>query len=202
LNLNIRTDAQRVEDETNNMTETTFTLIAFGIVIGLNNLMVSLSLGAMGQRRRQARILLVFAAFEFMVPLLGVWLGQQVSGRIAAYTEWLGPGLLIALGLITMHSAMRASKNDRKKLAQAVTSWWGLITLSAGLSADNLVVGFSLGLDGVKPLALAFTIMLCSVLFAWVGLMLGQRIQRNYERESRALTGVLLILLALWMVAD
>jgi len=81
-----------------------------------------------------------------------------------------------------------------------VTSWWGLITLSAGLSADNLVLGFSLGLEGVKPLALAFTIMLCSVLFAWVGLMLGQRIQRNYEREGAALSGVLLILLALWVV--
>lgn len=184
------------------MFETLFTLIAFAFVIALNNLTVSLSLGAMVQRCYQARILLVFGAFEFMVPLIGVWLGQQMSSRLVSYTDWLGPLLLGILGAVTLFSAVRHTRANREKLAEAVTSWWGLITLSTGLSADNLVVGFSLGLGGVKPLTLALTIMLCSVLFAWVGLMLGQRIKRNYEREGAALSGVLLILLALWMMAS
>jgi putative Mn2+ efflux pump MntP len=184
------------------MTETLFTLITLGIVIGLNNLTVALSLGAMGKRDRQARILLVFAVFEFMLPLLGVWLGQQVSGRVANYAAWLGPALLILLGALTLISAIRVSKADREKLAKAVTSWWGLITLSASLSTDNLLAGFALGLDGIEPLALALTIMTFSVLFAWGGLNMGHRIQRNFEREGAALSGVLLILLALWMLAE
>lgn len=182
------------------MTETLFIMISFGIVIGLNNLSVSLSLGAMGQRSRQARILLVFAGFEFMVPLLGVWLGQQLSGKMAGYAEWLGPALLIVLGAITIVSATGSSRYERDKLAKAVTSWWGLITLSAGLSSDNLLVGFGLGLGGMKPLALAFTIMICSVLFAWAGLNLGHRIQRNFKRAGALASGALLILLAVAMI--
>lgn len=183
------------------MFETLYSLIALAVVIALNNLTVSLSLGAMGQRRYQARILLVFGAFEFMVPLIGVWLGQQMSSQLVGYTDWLGPLLLGILGAVTLFSAVRHTQSNREKLSEAVTSWWGLITLSAGLSTDNLVVGFSLGLGGVKPLTLAITIMLCSVLFAWAGLTLGQRIQRNFEREGAALSGILLILLALWLMA-
>lgn len=182
------------------MFETLLLLIALAVVIALNNLTVSLSLGAMGVRH-QVRILLVFGAFEFMMPLLGAWLGQQTSSRLVSYTEWLGPFLLGILGIITLLSAVRNTRSDREKLAQAVTSWWGLITLSAGLSTDNLVVGFSLGLGDIEPLTLAFTIMLCSLLFAWLGLTLGQRIQRSLDREGAVLSGALLIMLALWMMA-
>lgn len=184
------------------MFESIFSIIAIAIVIALNNLTVSLSLGAMGQRNHQGRILLVFGVFEFMVPLIGVWLGQKMSGRMASHTDWLGPVLLGLIGLVTLISAVRYTQSKRKKLTEAVTSWWGLIMLSAGLSTDNLMVGFSLGLGGVKPLVLALSIMLCSVLFSWIGLMLGNRIQRNYEREGAALSGVLLILLALGMLAE
>jgi putative Mn2+ efflux pump MntP len=176
------------------------TLAVFGVVIGANNLTVSLSLGAIGQRKRQGRILLVFAGFEFFLPLIGVWLGQQLSGTLAAYTAWLGPALLAGLGIVTLLSA-RGSRRDRKKLARAVTSWRGLIALSAGLSLDNLVVGFGLGLGGISPLALATVIMCCSVAFAWIGLQVGQRVQRDYEEAGAAITGVFLIVLAGAMLA-
>jgi len=77
-----------------------------------------------------------------------------------------------------------------------MTSWRGLATLSAGLSTDNLMVGFGLGLGGVSPLALATTIMVCSVGFAAVGLEAGRRVSRDYERPALAVSGVALIGLA------
>ena len=75
----------------------TLTLAIFGLVIGANNLTVALALGAIGQRRKQGRILLVFAGFEFSVPLIGVWLGQQMAGTLTACADWLGPVLLAGL---------------------------------------------------------------------------------------------------------
>ncbi len=88
------------------MFESIFSIIAIAIVIALNNLTVSLSLGAMGQRSYQTRILLVFGVFEFMLPLIGVWLGQQISSRLVSYTDWLGPLLLAILGAVTVFSAV------------------------------------------------------------------------------------------------
>ncbi|MCA1795461.1 MAG: manganese efflux pump MntP family protein [Desulfotignum sp.] len=177
------------------MLHTAVTLAIFGLVIGANNLTVALALGAIGQRRNQGRILLVFGGFEFSVPLIGVWLGQQMSDTLAAHADWLGPVLVAVLGMATLISA-RGSSRDREKLARTVSSWRGLIILSAGLSVDNLVVGFGLGLGGVSPLALAATIMCFSVVFAWIGLQLGHLVKQDYEKAGTAATGLLLMVLA------
>ncbi len=177
------------------MLHTAVTLAIFGLVIGANNLTVALALGAIGQRRNQGRILLVFAGFEFSVPLIGVWLGQQMADTLAACADWLGPVLLAGLGMATLISA-QGSPRDREKLARTVTSWRGLISLSAGLSVDNLVAGFGLGLGGVSPLALAITIMCFSVVFAWIGLQVGHRVKQDYEKAGSTAAGLLLIVLA------
>jgi putative Mn2+ efflux pump MntP len=170
-------------------------LLAFGVVIALNNLALSLALGALDGRRHLWRILTVFAVFEFTVPLVGVWLGREMAQAVAADLAWIGPVILAGLGSATLLS-LRTDRRDRARLARAMTSWRGLAALSAGLSTDNLLVGFGLGLGGVSPLALATTIMACSVSFAAAGLHVGHRTSRDYERPSMAVSGVALIGLA------
>ncbi|WP_104017359.1 manganese efflux pump MntP [Roseovarius nitratireducens] len=173
----------------------TLSLLAFGVVIALNNLALSLTLGALDGRRHWRRILSVFAVFEFTVPLIGVWLGREIAQAMAADLGWLGPVILAGLGITTLLS-LRADRRDRAHLVRAMTSWRGLAALSAGLSTDNLMVGFGLGLGGVSPLALATTIMVCSVSFAAIGLQVGHRVSRDYERPALAVSGVALIGLA------
>jgi len=172
------------------------TLLAFGVVIALNNLALALTMGALGGRRHRARILTVFAIFEFSVPLIGVWLGQGLARAVAADLGWLGPVILAGLGGMTLLS-LRSGPREREGLVATMTSWRGLVALSAGLSLDNLMVGFGLGLDGVSPLALASTIMVCSVSFAALGLHLGHRVSRDFERPALAVSGVALICLAI-----
>lgn len=171
------------------------TLLLFGVVIAANNLVVSLALGAMGRRDRFLRIILSFAFFEFTIPLGGVWLGRKVSETLSLHASWLGPAILAGLGAFMMISAGRSGL-DRAKLARAVTSWKGLIALSAGLSVDNLVAGFGLGMRGVPPLAMAVTIMGFSVVFSFIGLRTGHLVKRDYEKAGTAATGALLIALA------
>lgn len=170
-------------------------LLILGAVIGANNFATALALGSLGQKDRRARILTVFALFEFTVPLIGLWLGRHVSGMIADHADWLGPVLLAALGLWTLFETRRDTRTQ-ERLARWLTGWRGLVLLSAGLSADNLVAGFGLGLGGFEPLRLASVIMVCSVSFAWIGLELGGRVRRNYETAAEITAGLLLIALA------
>lgn len=173
-------------------------LLILGIVIGSNNFATALALGALGQAERQWRILLMFAGFEFAVPLVGLWLGARISGLVADGMHWLGPALIGGLGVMTLWEATR-KPCDNQHLARWLTSWRGLISLSAAMSLDNLIIGFSLGLSGVPPLLTASVIMLCSVSFAWVGLQIGARSRRTFESQSEALSGLLLLAVA---VAD
>lgn len=176
-------------------------LVILGVVIGFNNFATALALGSIGQEKRLWRILTAFAVFEFSVPLIGLWLGRQASKYLMDASAWLGPLLMAALGLLTLVQSTRGTR-DQKALAARVTSWRGLVLLSAGLSLDNLVVGFSLGLREVPALALATTIMTFSVAFAWIGLRIGGLSRRNYENITEAIAGVLLLLLAGLQIAD
>ncbi len=173
-------------------------LLILGIVVGSNNFATTLALGSLGQADRRWRILMVFAVFEFGVPLLGLALGRQLSGRLAEQGTWLGPLLIAGLGLWTLLISARRTP-DAVQLGRWLSSWRGLIVLSAGLSLDNLVVGFGLGLGHLPVLVTATVIMLCSVGFAWTGLHLGAMGRRDFETPAEATSGLLLLLVA-WML--
>jgi len=171
------------------------TLIDFlilGVVIGSNNLAVALALGAMGQVARRFRVMLVFGVFEFVMPLLGIGLGAVTARAIGLQTNVIGTVLLIALGLLTVIAGVRNRRQD-EKLAKHVTQWRGLVFLALGLSIDNVVVGFSLGLGRADPLAVATTIACFSVLFTWIGMRLGRESRRGWEQVAKIGAGMLLV---------
>lgn len=170
-------------------------LLILGIAIGSNNLAASLALGALGQKERIRCVVVVFGCFEFAVPLAGLWLGQQSGQWIEGHVHWMAPVMLATLGVWTLWAAWR-SKSADKSFARRVTTWGGLFVLAAGLSVDNLVVGFSLGLRESSPLLLAGTIAAFSMGFAWLGMHLGSQARRHWERYAEFGAAALLFGLA------
>lgn len=171
---------------------TLFDFLFLGVVIGSNNLAVALALGALGQAKRRYRVMLVFGVFEFFMPLLGIGLGATTARAIGLQTNLAGTVLLIALGLLAVIGGVRNRSQD-DKLAKHATGWRGLVFLALVLSVDNVVVGFSLGLGRADPLAVATTIACFSVLFTWIGMILGRESRRNWERVAKIGAGVLLV---------
>ncbi len=168
------------------------TVALLGVVIGSNNFAAGLALGVLGQASRTWRVVLTFGAFEFGVPLLGMWLGQTVSDWIERQAGWLGIVLLAGVGAWMIWSALRHTSSD-EKLARRATTWGGLTALAAGLSVDNLIIGFSLGLRRLDPLTVAATIAAFSMAFTWVGIRFGDVSRRHWERPSEILAGALLL---------
>ena len=170
-------------------------LLLLGIVIGSNNLATALALGALGQGHRRARVTLVFAAFEFTIPLIGLWLGRTAADWVEQNAGWIGPALLAMVGIWTISSGIRKQTDD-ERYVRRLTSWAGLMTLAALLSLDNLVIGFSLGTGDLPPLLVAATIALFSSVFTWTGMTLGTATRRHWERIGLVASGVLLLLVA------
>jgi len=170
-------------------------LLILGVVIGSNNLAAGLALGALGQADRARRIVAVFGLFEFCVPLAGLALGRAFSRWMERQAGWVSILLLLAVGLWMLWTSRRSGSRD-ERLARRATTWGGLALLSAGLSLDNLVVGFSLGLRAYDPWAIAATIAGFSMLFTWAGLRAGDAGRRRWEQWASALAGLLLIAVA------
>jgi manganese efflux pump family protein len=167
-------------------------LLFLGVVVGSNNLAVALALGAMGQNRRLHRVMLVFGLFEFLVPLVGIWLGATTARAIGLQMDIVGVVLIFGLGLLAVAGGVRGRRKD-EWLARLVTNWGGLLVMAAGLSLDNLVLGFSLGLGEARPLVVASAICFFSVLFTWMGMRLGHESRRHWERLTKLGSGVLLM---------
>jgi putative Mn2+ efflux pump MntP len=176
-------------------------LLVLGTVIGANNFSAALALGALGQARRRARILVVFGTFEFFVPLVGAAVGQAVALSLAGGGRWISSALLLTVGAMTVVAGIRGRDKD-SRITRRVTSWRGLVILAAGLSADNLAIGFSLGLGQIEPLVLATTIAVFSTAFTWVGISLGDEMHRHWERRVEVAAGALLIGLGIATLAS
>jgi putative Mn2+ efflux pump MntP len=171
-------------------------LLILGIIIGSNNLAASLALGALGRSVRRLRVVVVFAVFEFFVPLLGILLGRQLVRWVADAGLVVSVIILVVLGLLMIRAGFREPKHD-EAMARRLTTWKGLLALALGLSMDNLIIGISLGLGGrIAPLTLACVIAICSATFTWIGLTIGDATRRMWEQVAQVGSGVLLLLLA------
>ncbi|MBE0412303.1 manganese efflux pump [Yoonia sp.] len=167
-------------------------LILLGVVIGANNFATALMLGALGHHKKRWRIIITFAMFEFWVPLIGLWIGRTIATLVAFQVGWIGPVLLACLGVWMLTQAGRQSADDRIK-AKALTGWGGLLALSALLSLDNLIIGFSLGFSDIPALVVAVVIMMFSVAFSWIGLKLGNRAKGYYATLAEIGCALLLL---------
>lgn len=177
-------------------------LVLLGVVIGSNNLAVAFGLGAMDTRPFWLRIVVVFGVFEFVIPLVGILIGQQVSAFIASYASYIGGGILITFGLLMMYKSFKSYKKEASDLLKNVTSWLGIISLSAALSIDNLIVGFSMGLKNFHPLTTSTVIAGSSVLFTIIGLNTGKHLKHHHRKATDIFAAFLLLLLGIATILD
>lgn len=161
--------------------------------LGLNNLAASIAIGLSGvDRAARARVALAFAAFEAGMPIVGLVIGHQLSNTLGSAAHIVGGLLLIAAGGQITIAAARAGGEPPPALAEAHLG--RLLLLSAGLSLDNLVVGFALGAYRT-PLVLSVAVITgVSVGLSLLGLELGARLGARVERRSAVLSGVVLML--------
>ncbi|MEX0996307.1 MAG: manganese efflux pump [Flavobacteriaceae bacterium] len=174
----------------------TIDLILLGIVIASNNLTFAFGLGALGTGKYHLRIVLIFTLVEFTIPLIGLFVGRFVSSFVESYAALIGSILLIGLGIYTIYTSFKNKKKKEKSIAY-ITSIKGLLLIALGLSLDNLLVGFSLGLGDVNPLELAFFIAFFSMLFTFIGLKTGKYIKNTLGKYVQLFAGILLILLGI-----
>ncbi len=208
-------------------------LLIFVLPLGLDTLGVSISLGIKSHRASTSTLhtpgvqqpswlasALLFSLAETLMPLVGLLLGYAASLFISNILHYIGPFLLIAVGLWALVEEIR-ERLEKRKLNQAAppqntaslaplgkSSGWGQqLLLALSVSLDELAVGFSLGTvtigRGVSPLILCLLIGLQGFLMTVLGLVLGRTLQtrlRVLKDWSELLSGVLLIGLGIWLL--
>lgn len=176
-------------------------LLLVALVLSVNNFGVALAMGGIGLKRQRWRIGLIFGAFEFCMPLIGMVAGRAAADRVLPLADWAAPGLIAALGLWTLAATLLRDAPGDDDLRRRTASTGALFAFAVGLSMDNLAIGFALGTRGFDPLATAAVIAATVFIFVQAGLTLGSLAHRRWERRAQLGSGFLLLLLAGSMAA-
>lgn len=168
------------------------TLLLVAVSVGADNFAAAIAIGLAGvDRDVRLRIAVVFGLFEAGMPILGLLVGHGLSGSLGSRAHLIGGGLLILVGLQMGITAWREDEEAPPALAGAPLG--RLMVLGAGLSIDNLVIGFALGAHDA-PLTLSVIVIgVVSVGLSLLGLELGSRLGGEVGQRSELLGAGVLI---------
>ena len=176
-------------------------IIAFVIPLGFDTLAVAIALGL--REIEPLRPALVFAAFETIMPIVGIVVGRFAGDRFAGPAEIVGGIVLIGVGIHAFREAFE-DKNETEGL-----SFGSLRTATAAgiaISMDELVVGFPLGTAHLPVAALLIAIGLQAFIVTAGGILIGGRIGaalgRRASRYAGVAAGSAFSAVGLWLIVE
>lgn len=124
-----------------------YTVVLLALALSMDAFAVAVASGYSLRSPRPGQYLRLSAAFgffQFLMPVVGWYLGQSVRGRLEAWDHWIAFGLLAWVGGTMLRSAV-ASLKQRETACPAVdpTAGRNLLLLSVATSIDALAVGLS-----------------------------------------------------------
>lgn len=174
------------------------TVLILGILVGLDNLQLASAIGLMGLKPNRKWMLAgVFAFFEVSMPLVGLLVGHKLNGTFADAAHWLGPGIMLALGLYILIRELL-----EKKRQDLINRRWMLLLLPFLMSLDNLMAGLGLGASGYPVVPTSITIGMCAGSMCLLGLFVGEKLRRLIPRNLEVISGIYLIGMAVFLMVN
>ncbi len=179
-------------------------LSILGIAVGLalDALAVAIAAGLVIPRltgRHVFRMAFHFALFQFLMPVIGWFVGRTLSGLVRAFDHWVAFGLLAVIGGKML---WEASSNHGVGNRGDPTRGWLLVTLSIATSIDALAVGLSLAFLDVSVWTPSVVIGLVTAVLTGIGIRFGSRIGRRFGVLAEIAGGVVLIAIGLRILAS
>ncbi len=174
-------------------------VLGLAVALAMDCFAVSMGLacGSKGLTGRQAvRMAFFFGAFQFGMPVLGWFAGENVVRLMGGLDHWIAFGLLAAIGGKMLHEAFSLSEEE-KALRPDRTRGTRLLVLSVATSIDALAVGLSLGVIKAGILYPASVIGAVSFVMTVAGVRLGPAVGKAAGRRAELLGGLILIAIGL-----
>ena len=162
----------------------------------LDTFAVSAALGVAGlPARERLRVSLLMVGFEVAMPVAGLLLGSLAGGFVGGAADYVAIALLAGLGIWILRPGGEDGEPEKLESLGRAT---GLAAIGLGLSIslDELAMGASLGLLHLPVVPALVLIGLQALVASQLGLRIGARISERSRERSEKAAGVILLLLA------
>ncbi len=178
-------------------------LIPLILSLGLDTFALSVALGvAPLPARTRLRLALTFAAFEGLMPAVGLLIGRPLGDAIGGWAVYIAGALLIGTGVWMLREGLDDDDDDEsgdgegaKILAAASARGLSLVGIALSVSLDELAMGFSFGVLRLPVVPALVAIALQALIVSLGGQWLGRRVGAALGERAEVLTGVVLCLL-------
>lgn len=125
------------------------------------------------------------------MPLIGVTIGTIIIKKILISTNII---VGIILSLIAIEMIISSFKEEDKKFLLTIP---GYLLFGLSVSIDSLTTGIGLSMITQKYIFSSFIFAITSLSFTFLGLNLGDRLNKKYGKISTILGGIVLFVLGI-----
>ncbi len=180
-----------------------FEIFLLSLALAADALSVGAAVGLTYCAPRQIfRLSFHFGLFQSLMPLVGALLGRLVLEYVRPYDRWIAFGLLSAIGVKMLISALRGASAKAACQEADPTTGWTLIGLSIAVSIDAFAAGVGVALTmSVTSLLVAVTVIGIVCGFAtWFGMRAGKVLHSWVGGRIEAFGGLVLIAIGINMI--
>ena len=180
--------------------------LLLGVGLAMDAFSVSIANGIVESGMRKRRMFLiagVYAAFQFLMPMLG-WLLvttlEEIFTKFSVLIPWIALILLLFIGGKMIVEAILEKKNGRKTDEEQVTklTFKTLIVQGIATSIDALSVGFTIADYSLKrAFAASLIIGVVTLVICLIGLIFGRKIGEKISGTATIIGGIILIVIGI-----
>ena len=168
------------------------TIILIAVSLSMDAFSLALIYGTQ-EITKKGKILLstIVGIYHFIMPLIGLTLGLYVTSKVIINTNIL---VGIILSLIAIEMIISSFKNKEEKFLLSIP---GYLLFGLSVSIDSLTTGIGLPAITDKYILSASVFSVTSLLFTFLGLNLGNILNKKYGKISTIIGGIILLVIGL-----
>lgn len=175
---------------------TFFTTLLIGVSLSMDAFSLSLIYGTQNISKKDKSILsLIVGSYHFFMPLLGLFFGSIIIKYLPIEIHTLVAIIFTIIGLEMIYSSL---KNKNEPLLISIP---GFLLFGLSVSIDSFTTGIGLEIINPNYFQVSTLFALTSGLFTYLGLSLGNKINKVFNKSSTIFGGTILILLAIYYLS-
>ncbi len=135
-----------------------------------------------------------FGFFQFIMPVLGCFLGNSFSRYIIAYDHWVAFILLALIGGKMLIESFKPEEIKSQSAEEALNTK-NMIMLAIATSIDAMAVGVTFAVTGTKIFVPCIIIGIVTFVICMAGILLGKQLGAAFKAGSERLGGIILMVI-------
>lgn len=168
-----------------------FLILILAVSLSMDAFSLSLAYGTLGIKKKHIYALsIITGTFHFIMPLTGYIIGSNIISILKMDTNLITSGVLIIIGIQMIIETFKEEELKKMKIPQ-------YFLFAIAVSLDSFTVGLTLNEFSQSITISAITFAITSAIFTFIGLELGNKIEKLIGKIATITGGIVLIIIGI-----